>query len=156
MVYNFLRGDRDQPFLLPPDLRDWLPQDPAGRAGGTRPPSQWLARRPPEPRSRRGRSHRGGRRPPGGSGHRDAPRPEKPLTTCTLRLCATGSDRSELERLWARIDEDGEHHPPVCVLRASGADLSTTLERSGRPGRYPQASIGHGLTRSTSNESVSA
>jgi transposase len=26
MVYNFLRGDRDQPFLLPPDLRDWLPQ----------------------------------------------------------------------------------------------------------------------------------
>jgi hypothetical protein len=27
MTYNFLRGDRDQPFLLPPDLRDWLPQD---------------------------------------------------------------------------------------------------------------------------------
>ena len=27
MVYNFLRGDRDQPFLLPPDLRDWLPED---------------------------------------------------------------------------------------------------------------------------------
>jgi transposase len=26
MVYNFLRGDRDQPFLLPPDLRDWLPE----------------------------------------------------------------------------------------------------------------------------------
>jgi transposase len=25
MTYNFLRGDRDQPFLLPPDLRDWLP-----------------------------------------------------------------------------------------------------------------------------------
>jgi hypothetical protein len=24
MTYNFLRGDRDQPFLLPPDLRDWL------------------------------------------------------------------------------------------------------------------------------------
>jgi hypothetical protein len=24
MAYNFLRGDRDQPFLLPPDLRDWL------------------------------------------------------------------------------------------------------------------------------------
>jgi transposase len=24
MVYNFLRCDRDQPFLLPPDLRDWL------------------------------------------------------------------------------------------------------------------------------------
>jgi transposase len=22
----FLRGDRDQPFLLPPDLRDWLPE----------------------------------------------------------------------------------------------------------------------------------
>jgi transposase len=27
MSYNFLRGDRDQPFLLPPDLRDWLPED---------------------------------------------------------------------------------------------------------------------------------
>jgi transposase len=27
MAYNFPRGDRDQPFLLPPDLRDWLPQD---------------------------------------------------------------------------------------------------------------------------------
>ena len=27
MAYNFLRGDRDQPFLLPPDLRDWLPSD---------------------------------------------------------------------------------------------------------------------------------
>ena len=27
MAYNFRRGDRDQPFLLPPDLRDWLPQD---------------------------------------------------------------------------------------------------------------------------------
>jgi transposase len=27
MAYNFLRGDRDQPFLLPPDLRDWLPED---------------------------------------------------------------------------------------------------------------------------------
>jgi hypothetical protein len=26
MAYNFLRTDRDQPFLLPPDLRDWLPQ----------------------------------------------------------------------------------------------------------------------------------
>jgi transposase len=26
MTYSFLRGDRDQPFLLPPDLRDWLPQ----------------------------------------------------------------------------------------------------------------------------------
>jgi transposase len=25
MTYNFLRCDRDQPFLLPPDLRDWLP-----------------------------------------------------------------------------------------------------------------------------------
>jgi transposase len=25
MAYNFLRSDRDQPFLLPPDLRDWLP-----------------------------------------------------------------------------------------------------------------------------------
>jgi transposase len=27
MAYNFLRGDRDQPFLLPPDLLDWLPAD---------------------------------------------------------------------------------------------------------------------------------
>jgi transposase len=26
MAYNFLPGDRDQPFLLPPDLRDWLPE----------------------------------------------------------------------------------------------------------------------------------
>src|SRR5919197_3810268 len=26
MAYNFLRPERDQPFLLPPDLRDWLPQ----------------------------------------------------------------------------------------------------------------------------------
>jgi transposase len=26
MAYNFLRGDRDQRFLLPPDLRDWLPE----------------------------------------------------------------------------------------------------------------------------------
>jgi transposase len=25
MAYNFLRAQRDQPFLLPPDLRDWLP-----------------------------------------------------------------------------------------------------------------------------------
>jgi transposase len=25
MAHNFVRGDRDQPFLLPPDLRDWLP-----------------------------------------------------------------------------------------------------------------------------------
>jgi transposase len=27
MAYNFLGCDRDQPFLLPPDLRDWLPAD---------------------------------------------------------------------------------------------------------------------------------
>jgi transposase len=27
MAYHFLRGDRGQPFLLPPDLRDWLPQE---------------------------------------------------------------------------------------------------------------------------------
>jgi hypothetical protein len=27
MAYNFRRDDRDQPFLLPPDLRDWLPAD---------------------------------------------------------------------------------------------------------------------------------
>jgi transposase len=27
MAYNFLRWDRDQPFLLPPGLRDWLPAD---------------------------------------------------------------------------------------------------------------------------------
>jgi len=27
MAYNFLPSDRDQPFLLPPDPRDWLPAD---------------------------------------------------------------------------------------------------------------------------------
>jgi hypothetical protein len=27
MADNFLRGDPDQPFLLPPDLGDWLPAD---------------------------------------------------------------------------------------------------------------------------------
>jgi transposase len=27
MAYNFRRGDHNQPFLLPPDLRDWLPTD---------------------------------------------------------------------------------------------------------------------------------
>jgi transposase len=27
MAYNFLACDRDQAFLLPPDLREWLPQD---------------------------------------------------------------------------------------------------------------------------------
>jgi hypothetical protein len=27
MAYNFLAGDRDQAYLLPPDLRDWLPAD---------------------------------------------------------------------------------------------------------------------------------
>jgi transposase len=27
MAYHFLRCERDQPFLLPPDLRDWLPAD---------------------------------------------------------------------------------------------------------------------------------
>jgi transposase len=27
MAYNFLRCDRDQPFLLPPDIRDWLPPE---------------------------------------------------------------------------------------------------------------------------------
>jgi transposase len=27
MTYRFLRGDRDQLFLLPPDLRDWLPTE---------------------------------------------------------------------------------------------------------------------------------
>jgi transposase len=26
MAYKLLQGDRDQPFLLPPDLRDWLPE----------------------------------------------------------------------------------------------------------------------------------
>ncbi len=26
MAYTFLRAERDQPFLLPPDLRDWLPE----------------------------------------------------------------------------------------------------------------------------------
>jgi transposase len=27
MAYNFRACDRDQAFLLPPDLRDWLPSD---------------------------------------------------------------------------------------------------------------------------------
>jgi transposase len=27
MAYNFRAYDRDQAFLLPPDLRDWLPAD---------------------------------------------------------------------------------------------------------------------------------
>ena len=27
MAYNFLPCDRDQGFLLPPDMRDWLPAD---------------------------------------------------------------------------------------------------------------------------------
>jgi hypothetical protein len=27
MAQNFLSCDRDQPLLLPPDLRDWVPQD---------------------------------------------------------------------------------------------------------------------------------
>src|SRR5512133_3264167 len=27
MAYNFLVCDRDQAFLLPPDVRDWLPAD---------------------------------------------------------------------------------------------------------------------------------
>ncbi|MGH3991390.1 MAG: transposase, partial [Pseudonocardiaceae bacterium] len=27
MAQNFLTCDRDQPLLLPPDLRDWLPED---------------------------------------------------------------------------------------------------------------------------------
>jgi hypothetical protein len=27
MAYNFLACDRDQAFLLPPDVRDWLPSD---------------------------------------------------------------------------------------------------------------------------------
>jgi hypothetical protein len=27
MAYNFRVCDRDQAFLLPPDLRDWLPAD---------------------------------------------------------------------------------------------------------------------------------
>jgi hypothetical protein len=27
MAHNFLRSGRDQAFLLPPDLRDWLPDD---------------------------------------------------------------------------------------------------------------------------------
>jgi hypothetical protein len=26
MADSFLHDDRDQPFLLPPDLRDWLPE----------------------------------------------------------------------------------------------------------------------------------
>jgi hypothetical protein len=27
MAQNFLSSDRNQPLLLPPDLRDWLPED---------------------------------------------------------------------------------------------------------------------------------
>jgi hypothetical protein len=27
MAQNFLACDRDQPFLLPPDVREWLPED---------------------------------------------------------------------------------------------------------------------------------
>ena len=27
MGFNFIAGDRDQVFLLPPDMRDWLPAD---------------------------------------------------------------------------------------------------------------------------------
>ena len=27
MAYNFVVADRDQRFLLPPDMRDWLPED---------------------------------------------------------------------------------------------------------------------------------
>ena len=27
MVQNFIGEDRDQSFLLPPDVRDWLPED---------------------------------------------------------------------------------------------------------------------------------
>jgi transposase len=27
MAYNFLPCDRDQAFLLPPDVREWLPAD---------------------------------------------------------------------------------------------------------------------------------
>src|SRR6266540_1003606 len=27
MAWNFLVCDREQPFLLPPDVREWLPED---------------------------------------------------------------------------------------------------------------------------------
>src|SRR3954452_24586856 len=27
MAQNFIACDREQPFLLPPDVRDWLPED---------------------------------------------------------------------------------------------------------------------------------
>ena len=27
MAQNFLSSDRNQPLMLPPDLRDWLPED---------------------------------------------------------------------------------------------------------------------------------
>lgn len=27
MALNFVRPDRDQPFLMPPDMREWLPED---------------------------------------------------------------------------------------------------------------------------------
>ena len=25
--FNFVCGDREQPFLLPPDMRDWVPAE---------------------------------------------------------------------------------------------------------------------------------
>ena len=34
-MQNFVQGDCNQPYLLPPDLRDWLPEDDlCGRGGG--------------------------------------------------------------------------------------------------------------------------
>jgi transposase len=27
MPYNFIKCNREQPYLLPPSLRDWLPED---------------------------------------------------------------------------------------------------------------------------------
>jgi hypothetical protein len=59
VAFNFLTCDRDQEFLLPPSLREWLPEDdlawfvadavasidlaasiaPTGRTGGVVPPS---------------------------------------------------------------------------------------------------------------------
>ena len=31
MAQNFIACDREQPFLLPPDVREWLPEDHLAR-----------------------------------------------------------------------------------------------------------------------------
>jgi hypothetical protein len=34
VAFNFLPCDRDQPYLLPPSLKEWLPEDPVDDALG--------------------------------------------------------------------------------------------------------------------------